>query len=96
MNDFKDGVVGAKSKNLGALRGQLPDWVSLPSSVTLPFGCFEEALDDPVNKGVKDRLKKAARQVSDGPAPALQECRYDNSPFEERAGLLSCAPGPRI
>ena len=34
MGDFKDGVVGAKSKNIARLRGQLPDWVRLPSSVT--------------------------------------------------------------
>ena len=42
MDEYKDGVVGAKSKNLAGLRGKLPDWIALPPSVTLPFGCFEE------------------------------------------------------
>lgn len=42
MDEYKDGVVGAKSKNIAGLRGKLPDWVALPASVTLPFGCYEE------------------------------------------------------
>ena len=28
-------VVGAKSKNLAGLRGKLPDWIGLPSSITV-------------------------------------------------------------
>lgn len=43
MDEYKDGVVGAKSKNLAGLRGKLPDAIKLPSSITLPFGCFEQA-----------------------------------------------------
>ncbi len=42
MDDYQDGVVGAKSKNLAGLRGKLPDNINLPSSVTLPFGCYEQ------------------------------------------------------
>lgn len=42
MDEYKDGVVGAKSKNLAKLRGRLPDKIALPASVTLPFGCFEQ------------------------------------------------------
>lgn len=42
MDEYKDGVVGAKSKNLAGLRGRLPDNINLPASVTLPFGCFEQ------------------------------------------------------
>ena len=53
MDDFRDGVVGGKSKNLAALRGALPSEISLPASVTLPFGCFEEALNDKANKQVR-------------------------------------------
>lgn len=53
MDAFCDGVVGAKSKNLAGLRGRLPDWISLPASVTLPFGCFEEVLRaSGKNKGI--------------------------------------------
>lgn len=42
MSDFKDGVVGAKSKNLANLRGKLPDWIRLPPAVTVPFSSFEQ------------------------------------------------------
>lgn len=42
MDEFKDGVVGAKSRNLANLRGKLPDWVKLPPAVTVPFGSFEK------------------------------------------------------
>ena len=75
MSEYAENIVGAKSKNLAALRGQLPDWISLPGSVTLPFGCFEEALDAKENADVKKRLLAAAKQVTDGPAVALQQCR---------------------
>ena len=75
MSEYKDGVVGAKSKNLAALRGELPEWIALPSSVTLPFGCFEEALDDPANADVKRRLLESAKLVSDNPAQNLYDCR---------------------
>ena len=75
MGDYKDGVVGGKSKNLAALRGQLPADIRLPASVTLPFGCFEEALNDKANKEVKQRLEAAAKKVPDAPAEHLAECR---------------------
>lgn len=42
MDEFKEGVVGAKSRNLANLRGRLPDWVNLPPAVTVPFGSFEK------------------------------------------------------
>ena len=41
MAEFKEGVVGAKSRNIANLRGKLPDWVRLPPAVTVPFGSFE-------------------------------------------------------
>ena len=42
MDEYCNGVVGAKSKNLAGLRGKLPSHIKLPASVTLPFGCFEK------------------------------------------------------
>ena len=35
MDEYAHDVVGAKSRNLAALRGKLPDWISLPASVTV-------------------------------------------------------------
>jgi alpha-glucan, water dikinase len=75
MSDYRDGVVGGKSRNLAALRGALPDTVSLPASVTLPFGCFEEALKAKENKEVKKKLEAAAKKVGDAPEARLAECR---------------------
>ena len=42
MDEFRDGVVGAKSKNIANLRGKIPDWIRLPAAVTVPFGSFEQ------------------------------------------------------
>ena len=42
MAEFKEGAVGAKSRNIANLRGKLPDWVRLPPAVTVPFGSFEK------------------------------------------------------
>jgi hypothetical protein len=42
MNEFSEGVVGAKSKNLANLRGKIPDWIRLPPAVTVPFSSFEQ------------------------------------------------------
>jgi alpha-glucan, water dikinase len=75
MSEYKDGVVGAKSKNLAALRGTLPDWIALPASVTLPFGCFEQVLDHKANRAVKKVLEDAAKRVPESPSKYLQECR---------------------
>lgn len=42
MNEFSEGMVGAKSKNLANLRGKIPDWIRLPPAVTVPFSSFEQ------------------------------------------------------
>ena len=52
--------------------------MALPASVTLPFGCFEEALKDKENKGTKNKLEAAVADAQKGgsaPAAALAECR---------------------
>lgn len=65
MDEYKDGVVGAKSKNLAGLRGKLPDWIALPSSVTLPFGCFEEVLRaTKQNKEIEKELDALVKTVN--------------------------------
>ena len=42
--------VGAKSRNIANLRGKLPSWIRLPTSVALPFGVFEKVLEENINK----------------------------------------------
>ncbi|EFN51271.1 hypothetical protein CHLNCDRAFT_37464 [Chlorella variabilis] len=77
MDGFQDGVVGAKSKNLAGLRGRLPDWISLPSSCTVPFSTFEEVLKRRENRGLAGDLAKAIKAVQpgDGAGLALARCR---------------------
>ncbi|MFS7933247.1 putative alpha-glucan, water dikinase [Helianthus anomalus] len=38
--------VGAKSHNITYLKGKVHSWVSIPTSVALPFGTFEKVLSD--------------------------------------------------
>jgi len=69
MSEYRNGVVGAKSKNLASLQGKLPAEIKLPASVTLPFGCFEQVLDMPENKQIKSRLNDlVGKLVSQKPA----------------------------
>mmetsp|Transcript_39261 Transcript_39261/g.92974 ORF Transcript_39261/g.92974 Transcript_39261/m.92974 type:complete len:1415 (-) Transcript_39261:222-4466(-) len=75
MDEFKDGVVGAKSKNIAGLRGKLPEWINLPASVTVPFGSFETALEEPECKDVKKQLDEEVKMIKDKPAEVLQNCR---------------------
>jgi hypothetical protein len=42
--------VGVKSRNIAYLKGKLPSWVSVPTSVAIPFGTFERVLSDDLNK----------------------------------------------
>ena len=63
---FADGVVGAKSRNLAALRGRLPEWLRTPPSVTIPFGAFEAALADPANADAAARHAAALAALAGG------------------------------
>ncbi|GFR47292.1 hypothetical protein Agub_g8979 [Astrephomene gubernaculifera] len=69
MDEYSDGVVGAKSKNLARLRGRLPPSINLPASVTLPFGCFEQILELPENQDIKRRLADRVARIA-GRTPA--------------------------
>jgi len=76
MDAYKDGVVGAKSKNLAGLRGRLPDWIRLPASLTVPFSSFEELLNRPENKELKAKLLAEVKAVKGSTAAEhLPACR---------------------
>lgn len=72
-DEFADGVVGAKSKNLAALRktaadsGEpFPSWIRLPPSATLPFGTFEAVLDDKANAKFKKTIEASNAALESG------------------------------
>lgn len=48
---------------LAGLRGQLPDEIHLPPSVTIPFSSFEEALKQPDNKDLAKELEAAIKNI---------------------------------
>lgn len=76
MDDFKEGVVGAKSKNIAGLRGKLPKEINLPASVTVPFGSFEELLNQAANKQIKKELEAAIKNIPlEKAEEALSKCR---------------------
>lgn len=98
LADFKAGICGAKSLNTKILReqltaGQVPKWVGLPQSLCIPFGSFEAALADKVNKGVAEELKArvAAIDVSTQARGALGTFgRVASSSLRSRV-VFSCA-----
>jgi alpha-glucan,water dikinase len=63
--DFSDKIVGGKSNNLKRLRGILPGWINLPSSVALPFGVFEHVLNDGINKEASKRYNQLTTKAED-------------------------------
>ncbi|MBF0487051.1 MAG: hypothetical protein HQK98_02715 [Nitrospirae bacterium] len=44
VRDVNHATAGGKSMNLAALRGKVPDWITLPPSVVIPFGAMEKVL----------------------------------------------------
>lgn len=52
------------------LQGQLPEWMKLPSSVALPYGSFDAALDDPCNASAAESMRRAVAAASGDPSPA--------------------------
>lgn len=75
MDEFRDGVVGAKSRNIAGLREKIPDWIQLPASVTVPFGTFEHILDTKENTKIKTELEREMHDVESRPAVVLERCR---------------------
>ncbi|KAK1301509.1 hypothetical protein QJS10_CPB12g00091 [Acorus calamus] len=67
--------VGAKSRNIAYLKGKVPSWVGIPTSVALPFGVFEKVLSDSSNQVVADKLKTLKKKLGEEDFGALNEIR---------------------
>jgi alpha-glucan,water dikinase len=72
---FNELAVGAKSNNLNALRGKLPDWVGFPVSIALPFGVFEAVLAAAENRNRREHIEHLVAEVSHNPAQQLPRVR---------------------
>lgn len=69
-SDFEEGVVGGKSGNLAKLRGVLPDWINVPTSVAIPFGSCERVLKDKANAEVAKAIQTAQKELVGQPNQA--------------------------
>jgi alpha-glucan,water dikinase len=73
IDEFNEHVVGGKSYHLARLRGQLPDWIHLPSSVAVPYGVFEKVRDS--NPALVKRYQELVGQAEGGRVEALAALR---------------------
>lgn len=72
---FSREIVGGKSNNLSALRGQLSDWIKFPRSMALPFGTLEQTLAAPENASAALKLDTLLTEVAQDPATYLHQMR---------------------
>lgn len=73
--EFTDEMVGAKSRNISYLKGKVPSWIGIPTSVALPFGVFEKVLSDNINQDVANNVNTLKRNLADGDFNTLGEIR---------------------
>ncbi|XVE74996.1 hypothetical protein DITRI_Ditri12bG0062300 [Diplodiscus trichospermus] len=73
--EFTPEMVGAKSRNISHLKGKVPSWVGIPTSVALAFGVFEKVLADKVNKEVDEKLQILKKKLGGGDFGGLGEIR---------------------
>ncbi|XP_072983787.1 alpha-glucan water dikinase, chloroplastic isoform X1 [Typha latifolia] len=73
--EFTSEMVGAKSRNISFLKGKVPQWVGIPTSIALPFGVFEKVLSDDVNQEVASNLQMLKKRLTQGEFSALGEIR---------------------
>jgi alpha-glucan,water dikinase len=65
--DFREQRVGGKSLHLHQLKGKLPDWIHLPTSVALPFGAFEKVLKEEINREISEHYERLLAQIKEEP-----------------------------
>ncbi|KAL5200732.1 hypothetical protein ABZP36_021935 [Zizania latifolia] len=73
--EFSEEMVGAKSRNVAYLKGKVPSWVGVPTSVAIPFGTFEKVLSNGINKEVAQNIEMLKRKLAQDDFSALGEIR---------------------
>ncbi|KAL6007085.1 hypothetical protein ACLOJK_032581 [Asimina triloba] len=74
-DEFTSEMVGAKSRNISYLKGKVPSWVGIPTSVALPFGVFEKVLSDDLNQEVADTVDALKKTLGEGDFDVLGDIR---------------------
>ncbi len=89
--DFNENVAGGKSNNLIGIKGNLPEWIRVPSSVALPFGVFEKVLNEKRNREISERYRDLINLLDDKPEGILnklQEAMLSLEPPDALIGTL--------
>ncbi|KAK8914101.1 hypothetical protein KSP39_PZI023890 [Platanthera zijinensis] len=86
--EFTNEMVGAKSRNLSYLKGKVPSWIGIPTSVALPFGVFEKVLSDNINKDVAENINTLKRKLAEGDLNVLDEIRRTVLQLEPSPNLI--------
>ncbi|XP_004509565.1 alpha-glucan water dikinase, chloroplastic isoform X1 [Cicer arietinum] len=73
--EFTGEMVGAKSRNISYLKGKVPSWIGIPTSVAIPFGVFEHVLSDKSNQDVAEKVSSLKKKLTEGDFSALKEIR---------------------
>ncbi|XP_042439164.1 alpha-glucan water dikinase 1, chloroplastic-like [Zingiber officinale] len=73
--EFTSEMVGAKSRNIAFLKGKVPSWVGIPTSVALPFGVFEKVLSNDANKEIVSKLQFLKDKLVGGEFDVLIDIR---------------------
>ncbi|KAF8378257.1 hypothetical protein HHK36_029596 [Tetracentron sinense] len=84
--EFTSEMVGAKSRNISYLKGKVPSWVGIPTSVALPFGVFEKVLPEDSNQAVADKLSTLKKKLGG----------EFSTPSEIRKTVLQLAAPPQL
>ncbi|XP_020589456.1 alpha-glucan water dikinase, chloroplastic isoform X2 [Phalaenopsis equestris] len=87
--EFTNEMVGAKSRNISFLKGKVPSWIEIPTSIALPFGVFEKVLSDNINKDVAHNVDALKRKLEDGDFNALGEIRGAVLQLEASSRLIT-------
>jgi alpha-glucan, water dikinase len=75
QDEFTSESVGGKANNLNGLRGRIPDWIHLPTSIALPFGTFEKTLQANENQELRKDYEALVATVEDNPPEVLTRLR---------------------
>ncbi|KAL5705472.1 alpha-glucan, water dikinase [Ranunculus cassubicifolius] len=66
VEEFTNEMVGAKSRNIQYLRGRVPPWIKIPTSVAIPFGVFETLLASDMNRDLSNKVSAFGKLISGG------------------------------
>lgn len=93
QDQFTPAVVGGKANNLNGLRGRLPDWIRLPTSLALPFGAFDRALADENNRELRRQYDALVAAAGQDPGEVLTRVRELVLQMAAPAGLQEAVLG---